>query len=132
PAHIGLRYSGGGRPTGTREVIAAEVFAGDRACLPVNRTLHALILQPAKTDQRPQQITIETMDHQRWRRWSCFPASSFPGGKSSRPGLAVGQHIGACRLHTWVCAISSQLVEKDELPDSSTVLGRIPRARFDP
>src|SRR6266702_1689733 len=72
------------------------------------------------------------MDHQRWGEGSFFPAPTLPGGKSPGLGLAVGQHIVACRLHPCVCAIGSQLVEKDELPDCSPVLGSISWAWFDP
>src|SRR5215470_14943469 len=72
------------------------------------------------------------MNHKRgWRR-RVWPVSSTPGGKSTRLGLRMRQHIGACHLYLCVCAIGSQLVEKDELPDRSPVLRSISRARFDP
>jgi hypothetical protein len=63
---------------------------------------------------------------------SFWPAPTLPAGKSSAPGLAVGQYVVARSLDTWICAISSELVEEDELPDGSPVLGSIAWAGFDP
>src|SRR5262249_45402951 len=61
-----------------------------------------------------------------------WPASSLPGGEPSRLGLAMRQDVLTCRTHTGVAAISSQLVEKGELPDRSSVLGRLAWPRLHP
>src|SRR5262249_1571692 len=86
--------------------------------------------QPAKADQRTQQIAVEAVDSWRWRQgFSCFTARR---DKASCFGLAVGEHILAGGLHALVCAIGSHLMEEHDLPDGCLIFGVIAWARLHP
>jgi hypothetical protein len=99
--------------------------------LPRDRALHPRIVQPAKPDQRPQQVSRQAMDGPRRRGNDGFVLHTR-GSEAAIFRLSVSQHIGACRANPRVGRVGAELVEEDELPDRTGVFGAVAGTRLDP